>query len=246
MKDILGLRAIEEWIRSRSRAGILFLSKETKRNTALAELAGKKGFRIEKISEKELAAKAGSTDHKGILLAVREDALTKDKKSTIPSYEEIHDNALILFLDCITDPRNVGAILRSADLFSADLIVVPKDRAVSGTPAVTKTSAGADAFLPVLEAVNLSREIGKCKEAGFWVFGADMAGKPVWDAGLTGKVAVVLGSEGKGIRPNVKKHCDDLIAIPQSGHIDSFNVSVAAGIILYEIRRQQAMSVREG
>lgn len=245
MKYILGLRSIEEWLRSRSQAGILFVSKETKRNTTLAELAGKKGFRVEKISEKELTAKAGSADHKGILLALREHAFKKNRKSTISSYEELHDDSLVLILDGITDPRNVGAILRSADLFSVELIVVPKDRAVFNAPAVTKTSAGADAFLSVFEAVNLSREIGKCKDSGFWVYGADAAGKPIWDADLTGKVTLVLGSEGRGIRPNVKKQCDDLIAIPQSGHIDSFNVSVAAGIILYEIRRQQADSGRD-
>lgn len=237
---MLGLHAIEEWLRTRSSAGILFFSKETKRNVSLAQLARQKGFRVEKVTEKELAAKAGSKDHKGILLALFENAPTGSQKTAIPSCDRLRDDAVVLILDGITDPRNFGAILRSAELFTTDLIIVPKDRAVSGSPAVTKTSAGADAVLPVSIVVNLSREIAKCKEAGFWVYGADLEGSPVWEVDLTGKVAVVLGSEGKGIRTNVKNQCDGLITIPQYGHIDSFNVSVAAGIILYEIRRQRA------
>ncbi len=238
---MLGLHAIEEWLRARSSGGILFFSKETKRNDFLMHLARQKNFRVEKVTEKEIAAKAGSKDHKGILLALYEDVPAGSQKKAIPTCGGLRDDAVVLILDGITDPRNFGAILRSAELFTTDLIIVPKDRAASGSPVVTKTSAGADAFLPISKVVNLSREIGKCKEAGFWVYGAGLEGSPVWEVDLTGKVAVVLGSEGKGIRPNVKKQCDGLITIPQYGHIDSFNVSVAAGIILYEIRRQRAV-----
>ena len=147
--------------------------------------------------------------------------------------------ALILFLDEISDPHNLGAILRSADQFGAELVVLPTRRAARETQTVTKTSAGASLYVPVCSMPNLAAGLELAKEADFWVYGADLGGRRLDEVGIEGRVALVLGSEGGGLRRLVRERCDALVRIPSGGHVDSLNVSVAAGILMYEIRRQQ-------
>jgi 23S rRNA (guanosine2251-2'-O)-methyltransferase len=239
MKYITGLHSIEEWLRRPLKNAALLISRNNSRNKELERLARSKGVPVRRASDEEITQTAGVKTHKGALLAVDSPKDSRTGPLFDGEYGTLPENALVLILDEITDPGNYGAILRSADLFGVDLVIRPKNRAVGQSPVVTQASAGADAYVVSMTAVNLSREIEQLKAAGFWIYGADMDGKPLKEIDFSGKTALVLGSEGKGLRQNVAAHCDQLVAIPTSGHIESLNVSVAAGILLYEIRRRE-------
>jgi 23S rRNA (guanosine2251-2'-O)-methyltransferase len=148
-------------------------------------------------------------------------------------------NRLVLLLDEITDPHNLGAILRSADQFSVDLVVIPQSHSVKLTGSVAKVSSGASAWVATCPVTNLLRAMEQLKKAGYWLYGADKEGERADSVDLAGNIGIVMGSEGKGLRRLVMEGCDGIIRIPSSGHVDSFNVSVAAGILMYEVRRQQ-------
>ncbi|MGQ9646019.1 MAG: 23S rRNA (guanosine(2251)-2'-O)-methyltransferase RlmB [Thermodesulfobacteriota bacterium] len=150
--------------------------------------------------------------------------------------------ALFLILDAIQDPQNFGSLIRTALGCGANGIIVPKDRAVGITPVVIKASAGATAHLPVAKVTNLARAIVSLQKEGIWVYGAAGDAKDkVYELDLTLDLAIVIGSEGKGIRPLIKKKCDRLFSIPMRGPIASFNAAVAGGMILYEAMRQRSL-----
>jgi 23S rRNA (guanosine2251-2'-O)-methyltransferase len=129
--------------------------------------------------------------------------------------------------------------LRSAEQFGVDVVVLPARRSARVNPTVEKVSAGASNYVRTVTVTNLRRALGQLKEAGYWVYGADAAGAPLWDAELQGKTVLVMGSEGKGVSEVVRRECDQLLRIPTSGRVDSLNVSVAAGVLLYECYRRQ-------
>ena len=242
---IIGLQAIEVWLEKAPEGALLLVSKENKRNIFLSDTAENKRIPVEKATFEEISRRAGTEDHKGIALRVPAGGQMdeSDLKSYLP---KLPGQALVLLLEGITDTRNFGAILRSAEQFSADAVIVPKRGGAAITPEVSKTAAGADALVQIVTVVNISRAAELLKEFGFWVYGADMAGGPLPAVNLSGKTALILGSEGKGLGKNVKNHCDGLISIPTTGRLDSLNVSVAAGIFLYEIRRQQTGTPSSG
>lgn len=147
---------------------------------------------------------------------------------------------LILMLDGITDPQNLGALIRTAHCLGVKGVIIPADRAAAVTATVIKSSAGAAHWLPVAREVNLTRAIDYLKEKGYWIYGADAdQGTDVTRFADSGPVCLIMGSEGRGIRPLIRKKCDFLLSIPMAGKLASLNVSVAAGIILYEIARKQ-------
>ena len=147
---------------------------------------------------------------------------------------------IILMLDGITDPHNLGALIRTAHCLGVKGVIIPENRAATVTATVIKASAGAAHWVPVAREVNLTRTIDYLKEKGFWIYGADAdQGTDLDQFADAGPVCLVMGSEGRGIRPLIRKKCDFLLSIPMVGKLHSFNVSVAAGIILYEIARQQ-------
>lgn len=147
---------------------------------------------------------------------------------------------LILMLDGITDPHNLGALIRTAHCLGVKGVVIPENRAAAVTATVIKSSAGAAHWLPVTREINLTRTIDYLKERGFWIYGADAdQGTDVNQFADAGPVCLVMGSEGRGIRPLIRKKCDFLLSIPMAGKLHSLNVSVAAGIILYEMARKQ-------
>jgi len=153
------------------------------------------------------------------------------------------NDTTILILDCIEDPQNLGSLIRSAYCFGTGGIIIPEDRAAAVTPAVIRASAGAAQHVPVAQVVNIARALDFLKEAGFWIYGADMNAEKALDAyRFAGPVGVVMGSEKKGIRPLVRKKCDFLMSIPMAGGLDSLNVSIAGGIVLYEMFRQRRTS----
>lgn len=155
-------------------------------------------------------------------------------------HDAINDEAtkFVLILDGITDPQNFGAILRVADGFAIDLVVLPEHESVGLTPAAIKASAGASEWVPIAHVTNLARAIEALKEKEFWVYAAAADGDRADRIDFRGKVALVLGSEGKGVRRNVLEHCDRTVSIPMFGHVDSFNVASATAVLCYEVIRQ--------
>jgi 23S rRNA (guanosine2251-2'-O)-methyltransferase len=144
--------------------------------------------------------------------------------------------ALLLVLDGVTDPHNLGACLRNADALGAHAVIVPKDRAVGVNATVAKAASGAADTVPVVTVTNLARALGEIKDHGAWVLGADSAGESLYDADLGGPVAWVLGAEGSGLRRLTRERCDRIVGIPLSGTVESLNVAVASGICLYATR----------
>lgn len=157
--------------------------------------------------------------------------------------EDVMDADLLLILDQVTDPHNLGACLRSADAFGCGGVLVPSYNSAAVSDVVAKAASGALETVPLVQAGNINRAIEKLQKAGFWVIGlAGGATGALTDKPLTGKIALVMGSEGEGIRDLVSKTCDDLAQIPMSGTVESLNVSVSAGIALYEVQRQRKLS----
>ncbi len=147
---------------------------------------------------------------------------------------------LLVCLDQVTDPQNFGAVIRSADGAGATGVVVPAHGSARITPAVVKASAGAAEHVPIAVVPNLARYLAEIKGPELWVYAAEAEGTlPMWGADLSGGIALVLGAEGKGVRPLVRRTCDGVISIPLAGHVGSLNVSVAAAVLLYEVRRQR-------
>ena len=176
---------------------------------------------------------AGRVVHNGVVAEVSETAYV-DFDEVLASEE----TTFVLILDGITDPQNFGAILRVADGFGVHLVVIPEHESVGLTPAAVKASAGAAQWVPVAHVTNLSRAIETLKEKGFWVYAAAADGDRADTIDFTGKVALVMGSEGKGVRRNVLEHSDRTVSIPMFGHVDSFNVASAAAVLCYEVVRQ--------
>ncbi len=165
-----------------------------------------------------------------------------DVKGLVSHWKKQETKALFLILDGIQDPQNLGSLIRTGLGCGAHGIIIPKDRSVGMTPVVVKSSAGAAAHLPVARVVNIAATIDLLKKEGIWVYGASGEAKDlIYQLDLNIDVAIVIGAEGKGIRPLVKKKCDRLFSIPTKGPLSSFNASVSGGMILYEVMRQRLL-----
>jgi 23S rRNA (guanosine2251-2'-O)-methyltransferase len=205
----------------------------------IVEAARQKKIPVEWKQREYLDELTGRTDHQGIV-GLRDAFVYADLDDLLKNRNPHLSHDLILILDSILDPQNLGSIIRSAHCLGANGVIIPTDRAASVTPAVIKASAGSAEQLPVVRVTNLSQTMDDLKDKGFWIFGADAhGGKSIREQNFDGPVALVLGSEAKGIRPLVKKKCDFLVTIPMTENFDSFNVAVAAGIIQYEIFLQR-------
>src|SRR6188472_25975 len=191
-------------------------------------------WRAPETSPGELERLCGSPDHQGVVAEV------DPYPYADPNQLLRTENALIVALDQVQDPRNLGAVCRSAEAAGAAGLVVPERRSAAVTPATCKASAGAVEHLSIAHVRNLTDWLSAAKEAGFWLWGADADAKQApWDVDLTGPTVLVLGGEGKGIRPRVSSACDGLIALPQRGQTASLNVSAAATGLLFEAVRQR-------
>lgn len=235
---ILGFHAIEEALRSGKGRGILYVSRKSSRIESLVELAEQKNIPVKRTGDDTLGKLAGKdAEHRGALyVQTVAKKRYKDLSDFIESKGE-QQPSLVLVLDGITDPQNLGAILRSADQFGVDLVLLPERRSAKVNTTVNKTSAGASSYVPVLVVKNLRRSISDLKQAGYWVYGADVQGLPLQDVDFADRAVLVMGAEGKGLSRIILEECDQTATIPTAGHVDSLNVSVAAGIILYEMRR---------
>ncbi len=236
---IIGHHAIEEILKKGALQGSLYLLPGKKKNEELRALARDRGVPVVIGDERELDAIAGGADHRGAALVI--DELPFEYRNNLGFILKglTGRNALVLLLDGITDPHNFGAILRTADQFRTDCVVVTERRAAHETQTVVKTSSGASSYVTLVTVPNLRQAVETLKQNEFWVYGADVSGSDAATLDLRGRIALILGSEGKGLRQLVRESCDGLVRIPARGHVDSFNVSVAAGILMYEVRRQQ-------
>jgi 23S rRNA (guanosine2251-2'-O)-methyltransferase len=163
-----------------------------------------------------------------------------DLEETLSRWRHEGAKAFFIVLDGLQDPQNFGSLIRTAVGCGVHGMIIPKDRAVGITPVVIRASAGAIAHLPIVRVVNIASTLETLKGEGIWVYGAaGEADAPIYQIDFTGDVAIVVGSEGKGIRPLVKKKCDQLFSIPMKGPVSSFNASVSGGMILYEVMRQR-------
>jgi len=183
-----------------------------------------------------------SKDQRGVILAL--DEVLKGKPSLKALCDRVSEPepSLILVLDHIEDPQNLGAILRSADAFNVDAVIMPERRASPISNAVARASAGAIAWVPILRVSNLRSAVDTLKKAGYWVYAADMGGEPLVSAGISQKAVIILGNEGRGVSEILRKVADDIISIPMQGHVESLNVSVSAAIFMYEFWRSNSGS----
>lgn len=203
-------------------------------------LAAQQGIPVELRERPFLDNLTGHASHQGVL-GICKAYQYQDLDAVIANRHPSCPYDLVLILDGILDPHNLGALIRTACCFGANGVLLPEHHAASVTGTVIKTSAGAARHLPVARVANLARALDELKARGFWIFGADArADQSVSDPDYEGAVGLVMGGEGKGIRPLIRKKCDFLISIPMLGKIDSLNVSVSAGIIMHEIRRKTA------
>ena len=178
-------------------------------------------------------------NHQG-LIAVASAYAYKTVDDMLALAKERGEEPLLVILDGVTDPHNLGAIIRSAECAGAHGVIIPERRAVGLTPAAVKASAGAVEYLPVAREVNLNRVIERLKKEGIWIYGAAMEGEDYRRVNFSGPAAIVIGSEGEGISRLVAEGCDKLVSLPMKGHIDSLNASVAAGILLYAVAGSRA------
>ncbi len=215
----------------------LQLGRRDARGNALAELAQSKGVKVVPMEIQRLDGMAGGARHQGVVARAAVNTSQPDLDTILDS---AGDDALILLLDSVTDPHNLGACLRVADFFGAQAVVAPKDRAVGLTPAVLKVASGAAETVPYLTITNLARTIEELQKRGVRVLGAAPgAASSLMDADLTGPIAWAVGAEGEGLRRLTRERCDALVEIPRQGTVESLNLSVAAALCLYETRRQR-------
>jgi 23S rRNA (guanosine2251-2'-O)-methyltransferase len=260
---VTGFHAIEECVRSAAEtAGALdkislFYSKPGPRVKKIIEFAQSAGIPCiqrdkEFLDNIVVCLPPAARDHRGIVLTIDDvsffshDAVDFDLwLSSLSSGTASRETVFIL--DSITDPYNIGAILRSADQFGISLVIMPEKRGsgnFSESEIIGRSSAGANAWVPVAVVPNLVRATERLKEKGFWIYGADVGGDSVQSVRFASRTAVVMGSEGSGIARLLSRSCDTIISIPTCGKIDSLNVSVAAGVLMYEIHRQILNSVQ--
>jgi 23S rRNA (guanosine2251-2'-O)-methyltransferase len=230
-ETIYGVRPVVEALRGGRRR--VFEVLDASCNAEVAKAATTSGVPVKKVSQHQVAELARGGVHQGVAACI----------GPYP-YVELDDildtpDPLMMVLDSVTDPHNLGAVLRVADGAGASGVVIPKDRAVGVTAAVAKASAGASEHVFVAKVINLRRAIERMQKAGLWVYAAEVGGTAYTELDLTGSIGLVLGSEGKGVRRLVRERCDGAVSIPMLGAVGSLNVSVAAALLLYEARRQR-------
>jgi 23S rRNA (guanosine2251-2'-O)-methyltransferase len=232
---IYGLNPVIEAIRSQpDRIRYIGVSREhgNKLQKAMAEAKHAK-VQVRQMTADHIERLSGGGLHNGIVADMEE--------SGYADFDEVlakEETTFVVILDGITDPQNFGAILRVAEGFGVNVVVIPEHESVGLTPTAVKASAGASQWVAVARVTNLARTIESLKKEGYWVYAAGADGDAPAEIDFRGKVALVVGNEGKGIRRNVLEHCDRVVTIPMQGHIESFNVATAAAILCYEVSRQ--------
>ena len=238
---IYGFHAVTSRLRQQA-AGVQEIYIDAGRNDARAQVLLKQAevhaVRVIAVDAQRLDGLTGQARHQGVAARVAAPKMRHDLDEVL---EEISGPPLLLVLDGVQDPHNLGACLRVADAFGVHAVIAPKDRAVGITPVVSKVASGAAETVPYVTVTNLARTLRELKGLGIWIIGTDEHGTTgLYDTKLSGPLAWVLGAEGEGMRRLTREHCDELIRIPMSGSVESLNVSVASGVCLGETYRQRA------
>lgn len=241
MEDkIIGRNPVMEAIRSGREIEKIFVKKGGAEGSivSIIKKAKEKGIIVTEVDKQKLDAMADGGNHQGIvaLAAVCEYVSVQD---ILDAAKEKEKAPFIIICDKITDPHNLGSIIRTANCVGADGMIIPKRNSVGLNSVVAKTSAGALEYTPVARVTNIARTIDELKEKGLWIAGADMDGEVMYKTDLKGAIGLVIGSEGEGISRLVREKCDFLVSIPMYGDINSLNASVAAAVLMYEISRQR-------
>ena len=214
--------------------------RDDQRSESTLALANENGLRIQRAPRKTLDQLAGTDRHQGVVVEARESQAGNDHGLQARLASLPDGPALLLVLDQVQDPRNLGALLRTADAAGVAAVITPADRSAALTPAARKTAAGAAETVPLYQVTNLARALDELKAHNFWLHGLAGEGEgSLFDADLTGRVAIMMGAEGSGLRRLTRKACDGLWRLPMAGSVESLNVSVAGGIALYEAVRQR-------
>jgi 23S rRNA (guanosine2251-2'-O)-methyltransferase len=245
LEKVYGLHAVRALLaRHAARIGnvVVVEGRAEPRVAELQLLAQKAGKSVKRASPAQFKQLFGEAVHQGVYAEVEPMPLWREDElvAGISAQLEAKAQPLVLVLDGVQDPHNLGACLRTADACGALAVVIPKDRAVQVTATVRKVAAGAAETTPIAVVTNLARSLRLLKEAGLWIVGADAeAPKLAQDTDLAGPVAIVMGAEGSGLRQLTRETCDFLVRLPQQGAVESLNVSVATGMLLYEAVRQR-------
>ena len=239
-KILTGFHAVTSRLRQRPDS-VTEIYMDTERADArardLRELAKRLDVRVIPVDAKRLDGMAGGVRHQGVVAQATALEMPKFIEDVLESIEE---PPLLLILDGVQDPHNLGACLRVADGAGAHAVIAPKDRSVGLTTAAIKVASGAAESVPYIVVTNLARSMRDLKDKGIWMIGADdSATESLYKARLDGPLAMVLGAEGEGLRRLTKESCDSLVSIPMLGSVSSLNVSVASGVCLYEARRRR-------
>ncbi len=238
---VFGIHAVRTLLQQHpQRTSLLILQKgrDDARIAEVTKLAQAAGVKIAHRDGSELDRLAAGDRHQGVCIQMKSAGVLGEG-----ALDELLDKAkkpLLLILDGVQDPHNLGACLRTADAVGVTAVIVPRDRAAGLSPVVRKVASGAAETVPLIQVVNLARTMRWLKEREIWIVGTDdQAPKSLYETSLTGPLAVVLGAEGPGLRRLTKENCDALISIPMRGVVESLNVSVATGVVLFEALRQR-------
>lgn len=240
MSEVFGRNPVKEALKNNLEINKIFLAKGNghKGIEEIVHLAKKRGIPLQEVDRKVIDKKFPNENHQGVYLSLAEIEYAS-LEDLLDYAKEKREAPFLVILDEIEDPHNLGAIIRNVEAFGAHGIIIPKRRSALATGIVAKASAGAISMVKIARVSNLVQAMETLKEKGVWICGTDLKGENLYHANLSGAIAVVIGSEGSGMRPLVKKHCDFAITISMKGQINSLNASVATGIVLSEVARQR-------
>lgn len=240
-----GIHAVKQLLELRAsdvKEILVLSSRKNKRVDEIVFLSEQEGVSVTVVDNKEIDNLV-SGKHQGVVAIIKGNAIDNDNSmSEQQLYDLVRriDNPLLLVLDGVTDPHNLGACLRTADAAGVNAVIIPKDKSVGLNPTVKKVASGAAESIPLVTVTNLARALEKLKVLGVWTVGTDDgATSSIFQQDLTGPLAIVMGSEGTGLRRLTREKCDYLVAIPMFGQLSSLNVSVASGVALFEAVRQR-------
>jgi 23S rRNA (guanosine2251-2'-O)-methyltransferase len=240
---VYGLHAVRSLLQrspQRVRRVLVDARRDDARMREILQYSQRAGLKPERSDQRALDARLGDVTHQGVMADIEPLPPWSDDDLIVALGN--HDNPLLLALDGVQDPHNLGACLRTADACGVLAVIVPKDRAAGMNATVRKVAAGAADVVPLVTVTNLVRTLKLLREGGQWIVGADMEGeKLAYEADMRGPMTLVMGGEGGGLRELTRKTCDALIRLPQAGTVESLNVSVATGMLLYEANRQRSL-----
>ncbi len=234
-----GIHAVSRRLKQapQSCIALICIDSRNRRLMRLVAEARETGVAVRFEPRSNLTQLCGTDKHQGCVLESLDPGPLMDFRQCL---ESIHDNSLLLVLDGVQDPHNLGACLRSSDACGVDAVIIPRDRSVGLNATVRKVAAGGAESVPLIEVANLARSLTQLKQAGVWIYGAsDSAETSLYEYEFRGPVALAMGAEGSGLRRLTKEACDHLVKLPMLGQVESLNVSVATGVCLYEILRSR-------